>query len=115
METSVVSSKPVKHTPGPWSLETVATSAGSCHKIGPFPSLGVYPQTNACVYADSVRVGIDDRGGVCAIADELLANARLIAAAPDGYALAVAVAEHFKDTDAPLGKMARDFIAKVQP
>ena len=73
------------HTPGPWTLETVPTSngSGSCHKIGPFPSLGVYDQTHACVYADSVRIGIDDRGGVCRVADELLANARLMAAAPD--------------------------------
>jgi len=41
------------------------------------------------------------------------ANARLIAAAPDALALARAVAGHFKDTDAPLGQMARDFIAKA--
>jgi hypothetical protein len=41
-------------------------------------------------------------------------NARLIAAAPDGLALAEAVAEHFKDTDAPLGAQAREFIAKAR-
>lgn len=68
------------HTPGPWSLETVATSCGSCHKIGPFPGSGHRPEVHACVYADGVRIGIDDS---MPVAQELLANARLIAAAPD--------------------------------
>lgn len=27
-----------KHTPGPWSLETVRTQSGICHKVGPFPA-----------------------------------------------------------------------------
>ena len=69
------------HTAGPWSLTTVPTSAGSCHKIGPFPARrpGGAP-TFACVYADGIRIGIDD-GLPRAI--ELAANARLIAAAPD--------------------------------
>ncbi len=40
-------------------------------------------------------------------------HAALIAAAPDGLALAHAVAAHFKGTDAPLGQQARDFIAKA--
>ena len=69
------------HTPGPWSLTTVPTSAGSCHKIGPFPASrpGRAP-TFACVYADGIRIGIDDR---LPRAIELAANARLIAAAPE--------------------------------
>lgn len=70
----------MSHTPGPWNLETVETSLGTCHKIGPFPSLGVYPQTHACMYADNVR--LTDYGN-SAVGDELLANARLIAAAPE--------------------------------
>lgn len=68
------------HTPGPWSLETVPTTAGSCHKIGPFPSMGVRPQVHACVYADGIRIGLDEKSPVAA---ELLANARLMAAAPE--------------------------------
>jgi hypothetical protein len=68
------------HTPGPWSLETVPTTAGSCHKIGPFPSAGVRPVVHACVYADGIRLGLDEQSPV---AVELLDNARLIAAAPD--------------------------------
>lgn len=69
------------HTPGPWSLTTVPTSAGSCHEIGPFPARrpGGAP-TFACVYADGIRIGIDD-GLPRAI--ELAANAHLIASAPD--------------------------------
>lgn len=71
------------HTAGPWSLTTVPTSAGSCHKIGPFPASrpGRAP-TFACIYADGIRIGIDD-GLPTAI--ELAANARLIAASPTMY------------------------------
>ncbi|WP_313251121.1 hypothetical protein [Stenotrophomonas indicatrix] len=69
-----------KHTPGPWALESVNTSVGSCHKIGPFPSAGVRSEVHACVYADRLRLGLDDESP---IAVELLANARLIAAAPE--------------------------------
>ena len=65
-----------KHTLAPWSLETVPTAVGHCHKVGPFPSLGARPETFACVYADG-----EPAGG--AVHDELKANARLIAASPD--------------------------------
>ena len=68
-----------KWTPGPWSLETVPTSCGVCHKIGPFPSKGIFhTHGHACVYADyaSEENPIDR---------ELLANATLIAEAPELY------------------------------
>lgn len=68
------------HTPGPWILATVPTSVGSCHKIGPFPNGIGRVATFACVYADGHRLGIDDESPA---AQELAANARLIAAAPD--------------------------------
>lgn len=67
------------HTPGPWSLETVATSIGSCHKIGPFPGGMARREAHACVYADGIRIGIDEN---IPRAQELASNARLIAAAP---------------------------------
>lgn len=71
------------HTPGPWSLTTVPTSAGSCHKVGPFPARGPgEAQTFAFVYADGIRIGIDDE---LPHAIELAANARLIAASPTMY------------------------------
>lgn len=60
-----------KHTPGPWTLETVKTSIGFCHKVGPFP-WGHEKLNHACIYVD-----YGSHEGV------LLANARLIAAAPD--------------------------------
>lgn len=69
-----------KHTPGPWSLETVRTQIGSCHKIGPFPGSAAKPGNYACIYADGeywLTERLTDRG------KELLANARLIAAAPE--------------------------------
>ncbi|WP_429927734.1 hypothetical protein [Achromobacter xylosoxidans] len=65
------------HTPGPWSLETVRTSCGVCHKVGPFPGRREDDKPrHACLYADypSESNPADQ---------ELLANARLIAAAPE--------------------------------
>lgn len=65
-----------KHTAGPWQLETVKTSIGICHKIGPFPPLrGTGEPSHACIYVDGRYKPEDD--------PESLANARLIAAAPD--------------------------------
>ena len=70
---------PTTFTPGPWTLETVPTSCGVCHKVGPFP-----PRRNdesprhACLYCDYPSPGNPAD-------DELLANARLIAAAPELY------------------------------
>lgn len=66
-----------KHTPGPWTLETVRTQSGQCHKIGPFPARrGGDGERHACLYADypSAHNPADI---------ELLANARLISAAPE--------------------------------
>lgn len=75
-----------KWTPGPWGLDTVVTNngQGSCHRIGPFPSGGGYGrETYACVYADGMRIGIDD---TLPVAIELRAVATLMRAAPDLYA-----------------------------
>lgn len=65
------------HTPGPWTLETVRTASGFCHKVGPFPARreGGDPR-HACLYSDyPCKSNPADQ--------ELLANAHLIAAAPD--------------------------------
>ena len=59
----------MKHTPGPWYVETVPTSIGHCHKIQP---------VNACLYVD--YRGIRATDPKTAVAE---ANARLIAAAPE--------------------------------
>jgi len=66
-------------TPGPWTLETVRTSIGACHKIGPFPSNGPHKEGHACVYADGEDF---TNARLTSTGKELLANARLIAAAP---------------------------------
>lgn len=47
-------------------------------------------------------------------AHRCVADARLIAAAPELLAVALRVAEHFQDTDAPLGELARAALLKVQ-
>ncbi|WP_238925141.1 hypothetical protein [Achromobacter insuavis] len=66
-----------KYTPGPWSLETVRTSSGVCHKVGPFPGRREdHPPRHACLYADYPSDSNPSD-------QELLANARLIAAAPE--------------------------------
>ena len=83
-----------QHTPGPWRMDVEAEGVQGCRSI----------------FAD--EQGICTTDGLYDDAEDL-ANARLIAAAPDGLALAYAVAEHFKDTDAPLGQQARDFITKA--
>lgn len=68
-----------KHTPGPWTLETVPTQVGICHKIGPFPDTrNREPFTkpmHACIYVDGAYRAEHE--------PTLLANARLIAAAPE--------------------------------
>ena len=64
----------VKHTPGPWFVNHVPTSAGSAFRIGNGADKGC-----AWIYADQIRKGIDDE---LPRAQELAANARLIAAAP---------------------------------
>ncbi|HEJ4644000.1 TPA: hypothetical protein ACWMI6_005978 [Pseudomonas aeruginosa] len=67
-----------KHTPGPWVLDTIPTSVGICHRIGPFPPRRPddVKVRHACLYADypSASNPADE---------ELEANARLIAAAPE--------------------------------
>jgi hypothetical protein len=64
-----------KFTPGPWTLETVRTSVGVCHKIG---RLGSSTKLNhACLYDDCYSAEPRDL--------QLLADARLIAAAPELY------------------------------
>ena len=65
------------HTPGPWSMQTVRTSSGLCHKVGPFPGKRDGDAArHACLYADYPSPGNPSD-------EELAANARLIAAAPD--------------------------------
>ena len=80
-----------KHTPGPWN------------------SIGA--DIHGWEGDTAVRLARCDRAQLSQQKAE--ANACLIAAVPDGLQLAYAVAEHFKDTDAPLGKQARDFIARA--
>lgn len=82
-----------KHSPGPWHLETVATSVGICHKIGPFPPLRPADgPSHACIYVDGRYRPNDDPVS--------LANARLIAAAPELLAACkLAVAELGPDSE----------------
>lgn len=65
-----------QHTPGPWIVTQVPTAAGSAFRIG---TAGA-EKSCTWIYADGIRKGIDDE---LPRAQELAANARLIAAAPD--------------------------------
>ena len=63
-----------KHTPGPWLFRIAPTSAGLCHIVSAADWKGAF------IYGDGIRKGVDD---ALPKAQELAANARLIAAAPD--------------------------------
>lgn len=89
------------HTPGPWRAELGVI-------VADIPNDG-FKTTAVAYYGDEWRHADGLQYG-----DERDANGRLIAAAPDGLALARAVAAHFEGTDAPLGQMARDLIAKAE-
>ena len=62
-------------TKGPWKLETVKTSVGVCHKIGPLGN--ATKLKDACLYDDCYSAVPRDL--------QLLADAHLIVAAPDMY------------------------------
>lgn len=81
-------------TPGPWSVETVPTSCGICHKVGPFPGKRPdYPPRHACLYADYPIPGNP--------ADvELEANARYIAACSPANVRALLAAHDALKADA---------------
>jgi len=66
------------HTKGPWTLKTVKTVCGLCHKIGPFPSNRLGQETHACLYVDYPAGAEFNKNEA-----EVLANANLITAAPD--------------------------------
>ena len=61
-------------TPGPWVIRTTPTSAGLCHIVSAADWRGAF------IYGDGIRKGVDD---ALPKAQQLAANARLIAAAPD--------------------------------
>lgn len=63
-----------KYTPGPWLFRTAPTSAGLCHIVSAADWKGAF------IYGDGIRKGVDD---ALPKAQELAANASLIAAAPD--------------------------------
>ena len=67
---------PHSFTPGPWLLRTAPTSAGLCHIVSAADWRGAF------IYGDGIRKGVDD---ALPKAQELAANARLIAAAPTMY------------------------------
>ena len=102
-----------KWTPGPWAMETVRTSCGTCHRIGPFPrpAYASKPEGWACVYDDyPPGVGSPD----------LLANSHLIAAAPDMAEALEKALNFITNTESemgetlPCGDAARAALAKAR-
>ena len=70
-------------TPGPWDKKTVTTSCGVCHQIGPWPHEWRHgKEMSACIYDD-----YPSSGGT----GNMIANAALIAAAPELHAAVVAL------------------------
>jgi hypothetical protein len=64
-----------KHTPGPWIVRTFKTMVGICHKVGP-EEIVKNPQGGICLYDDHTTLNPQAH-------EEIAANARLIAAAPE--------------------------------
>ncbi len=99
----------MKHTPGPWVMDTIPTSVGICHRIGPFPPRRPDDETarHACLYADYPSVfNPADR--------ELEANARLMTAAPELLEALQAVIDYGSMTGADwVVEQARAAIAKA--
>lgn len=96
------------HTPGPWILD----GEERVERTGAL--VGVYVAQRR---ADGMPDGrICECFGNCLVTtdDELRANARLIVVAPALLDIARRVAEHFADTDAPLGIAARTAIAEAE-
>jgi hypothetical protein len=80
----------MNYTKTPWTVTTVPTSSGICHRIGSFPSKRPEfndGKTHACVYVDYPS------GRSNPIEVELAANAALMAAAPDLYEALEAVSK----------------------
>lgn len=90
------------HTAGPWSV-------ANDHKFGiSLDEIPVY-DANECIVCGVWEIGDDHNGKPY----NAIANARLIAAAPELLALAHEVADHFYGQTAPLGMKARALIAKA--
>lgn len=82
-------------TPGPWGNETVRTSCGVCHKIGPWPHKWRHGnEMSACIY--------DDYPSPPEGTDNMLANARLIASAPSLAAEVLRLREALREADLQL-------------
>ena len=86
------------HTLGPWTLQTVRTSSGVCFKVGPFPWKNG-KLNHACIYADYPSPGSKEFS-------ECLANAKLIASAPE-------LLQALKDAVAALGGMNSDNVPET--
>lgn len=101
------------YTPGPWAFDDdeIVALCGThvvCfgHDYDDYGGIGAS--------AESVRDNKTGDYDSTARQSEIEANARLIAAAPELLAVVCAVAEFFKDTNAPLGAAARRAIAKAE-
>jgi hypothetical protein len=86
----------IKHTPGPWEAKKVAVLQWSVWRVE--RRIWERPIVN-------LHHGV---------ADEREGNARLIAAAPDMFAVLQRIAAHFENTDAPLGLDAAALVARIE-
>lgn len=95
-------------TPGPWSVETVPTSCGVCHKVGPFPGKRPDdPPRHACLYADYPSAGNPAD-------DELMANANFIAAChPEAIRELLAAHDALKAENEKLLTLERDVLSTL--
>ena len=88
------------------------------HSLGPWTVQDNSDQLRGQVRVDSdsgciADCGSNRQGLSLATLEDMRANARLIAEAPELLDFARRVATHFADTDSPLGMAARDVIARA--
>lgn len=93
-----------KATPGPWGMETVRTSCGVCHKIGPWPHKWRAGTTmSACIY--------DDYPSPPEGTNTMLANAAYIVAACNEVLSLIAENEALREALRPFAKAAKQIDA----
>ena len=106
-----------KPTEGDWQVSTLYREHGMGANDGSIAVVAYDEEGVATVPICNVVMHAEAKRGQAykVVCPERDANAYLLAAAKDLLEVARRIAEHFKDTDAPLGIAARAALAKASP
>ena len=98
----------MSHTPGPWTIKTIDSGVGDeqeCLILGPMRRIGVFDKMD--LIADAYPDSMHD----LAIPEDYMANARLIAAAPEMLQIIHALLDPY---DKHREHRARVLLAKIE-